>query len=258
MLNRKEADGSVLISQPAHAWVSGQLAQKWGNERFGAYAPADDVYMAAALHDIGFLNWEQSPTLNPQTGMPHCFRDLPTDSHFELWTKSVRKMMRYGRYSSLLVSLHFAGLCKKHRLLDSTKEYGLKMAFLKEQETHQTTLLTSLRNDFHYEQFTAPEILERNRELLAVWDWMSLSICLGIETETSMEHAPAASDTVKLTLIRKDALRTRVDPWPFKETQPIEIICEGRRLLSTFTDQTLMRQALRAASPTTVRMLLVP
>ena len=28
------------------------MAQKWGSRQFGAYAPADDVYLAAALHDI--------------------------------------------------------------------------------------------------------------------------------------------------------------------------------------------------------------
>jgi hypothetical protein len=128
------------------------------------------------------------------------------------------------------------------------------MAFLKHQETHQTTLLTSLRNDFHYEEFTTPEILERNRELLSVWDWMSLAICLGFKDQTSLEGVPAAGAPIKLTLTRKDAVRIQVEPWPFKEPQPVEILCEGRRLPSTYTDQTKMREAIRAASPATVRI----
>ena len=39
MLHREDPAGLVVIAQPAHAWVSGQLARAWGNARFGAVAP---------------------------------------------------------------------------------------------------------------------------------------------------------------------------------------------------------------------------
>ncbi len=261
MLHRKEANGLVLISQPAHSWVSGQLARLWGNERFGEFMPTDDVCLAAALHDIGFINWEQSPTLNPETGLPHCFRDMPADCHFELWSKSVAEMMRYGRYPSVLVSLHFAGLCQRHRILGSPKEQAIKTAFLDRQETHQSTLLTSLQNDYYYQKFTTPEVLERNRQLLSVWDWMSLAICLGVEGDAVFDDVPTAADSIKLTLTRKDSVRISVNPWPFKSgsnSEPIQIMCEGQRLLGTYTDEVEMRKSIRAGSPATTRIELVP
>jgi hypothetical protein len=39
VLLRRDGDGVVAIGQPAHAWVSGQFARAWGNERFGAVDP---------------------------------------------------------------------------------------------------------------------------------------------------------------------------------------------------------------------------
>ncbi len=257
MLQRKDAGGLVLISQPAHAWVSGQLARSWGNEAFGPFVPWEEVCAAATLHDIGFLNWELAPVLNRETGLPYCFRDLPTDMHFDLWSKSVQKMMRYGRYPALLVSLHFSGLCEKHRKLNSPKEFELKKAFLSQQDAIQTTLETSLSNDFYYEPYAAPEILERNRTLISVWDWMSLAVCLGFDNETSLPNVPLAKGTTELTLTRKGASQIAVQPWPFAKEDPVHLICEGRRILSTFTDEKKMREALRAASPIVVQIELV-
>src|SRR5512146_2824430 len=111
MLNRPVSQGVVVISQPAHAWVSGQLARCWGNEQFGDFAPVEEVCLAAEQHDLGFLAWEQAPTLNKKTGLPHTFMDMPTDAHLDIWSRGIQQMLDYGRYPALLVSLHFTRLC---------------------------------------------------------------------------------------------------------------------------------------------------
>ena len=250
-----------MVSQPAHAWLAGQLARHWGNRRFGEFAPWEEVCQAAALHDIGFLNWEQAPTLNPATGLPHCFLDMPARVHLLLWAKSVQKMMRYGRYPALLVSRHFVHLCQRHRQAGSPKEFNDKQAFIKEQEILQDTLLTSLQNDFYYAPCVEPGLLNRNCQLLSVWDWLSLSLCIGFGEERVIEEVPAAQGQISIKITKLDDLRFRVSPWPFgrrKNSEPLRLICEGRRLLATFTDETKMREALRAASPVTLKFDLVP
>lgn len=70
MLHRLSKHGLICITQPHHAWLSGQLARVWGNEQFGQFVPKEEVYFAAEQHDIGWLGWEQKPTLNPKTGYP--------------------------------------------------------------------------------------------------------------------------------------------------------------------------------------------
>src|SRR5262245_57500634 len=104
MLHRAQAEGIIAITQPAHAWLSGQLARHWREEDFDG--AIEEVCLAAEQHDIGFLAWEQSPTLNPQTGLPHTFMDMPCEMHLAIWTSSIHQMLRFGRYSALLVSRH--------------------------------------------------------------------------------------------------------------------------------------------------------
>jgi len=258
MLERQEADSVLVISQPAHSWLAGQLARNWGNEIFGSFVPEEEVFLAAALHDIGFLNWEQSPTLNLKTGLPHTFRNLPAQTHFSLWNKSVQKMLGYGRYPALLVSMHFINLTQRRRKSDSPREFELKMNFVKTQEVLQTMLLTSLQNDFYYEPFVAPEALARNNQLMTLWDWMSLALCIGSEEKAVFEEIPSKNDPLRLTLARQDANRVHISPWPFRQPASLQLTCEGRRLHGTFTDEIKMREALRAASPVTLTFDLIP
>ena len=77
MLIRLEDDGSAIaIGQASHAWVSGQLARAWGNERFGAVEPWEEVCLGAEQHDIGWAMWDTRPSLNPDTGLPYTFLEL--------------------------------------------------------------------------------------------------------------------------------------------------------------------------------------
>ena len=47
MLYREESGDRIAISQPAHAWLCGQLARAWGNELFGEVTPLEEVCLAA-------------------------------------------------------------------------------------------------------------------------------------------------------------------------------------------------------------------
>ena len=83
MLYRQEKQGRIAITQPMHAWLSGQLARAWGNERFGEVTPWGEVYLGAEQHDVGHTAWEQAPTLNPQTGLPYSFLEMPRHVHVQ-------------------------------------------------------------------------------------------------------------------------------------------------------------------------------
>jgi len=106
MLYRQEKQGRIAITQPTHAWLSGQLGRAWGNERFGEVAPWEEVCLGAEQHDVGHTAWEQAPTLNPQTGLPYSFLEMPRQLHVRLWSEAARCVLPQGRYAALLVSLH--------------------------------------------------------------------------------------------------------------------------------------------------------
>ncbi len=106
MLVRTDPRRVVLIGQPSHAWISGQLARAWGNEHFGAVEPFEEVCLAAEQHDIGMATWDVEPPRNPESGLPVSFLQMAIRDHIELWTAAPRRLLRQSRYAALLVSLH--------------------------------------------------------------------------------------------------------------------------------------------------------
>lgn len=258
MIHRSHHTGTILISQPAHAWLSGQLARAWGNQQFRPAEPFDDVVLATELHDIGFLDWELEPTLNKHTGLPHSFLDLPPVTHFDIWSRGIKRMMPYGRYGTLLCSLHYSGLLQRHPKTEP-REAEMAQGFLDTQTSLQHLLLKSLQRDSHYATFSTESVVARNSRLLAIWDWMSLLLCGGFNQRQLIEEVPAREATVQLTLqpMDPDALRVQVTPWPFQSDRLL-LTVEGRCISGTFTDQDVMRVALRAAAPVVVSIELVP
>ncbi len=100
MLFRSQPSGVLAISQPTHAWISGQILRAW-QENLG-----ETLLLAAEQHDIGWLDWETEPTFNPSTGRPHLFREVGAATHAPMWTKGVQRARRLGdpRCSARLAS----------------------------------------------------------------------------------------------------------------------------------------------------------
>jgi hypothetical protein len=257
MLIRPEEKSVLLVSQPAHAWVTGQLARSWGNDEFPRLS--EEVCLAAEQHDIGFLPWEKQPTLNRDTGLPHNFLELPVRTHFEIWTNGIQDMQQFGRYPALLVSMHFTSLAR--RMGNGRPESDLKIAekFLEEQEVLQTSLATSLANDFHYDDRSNPKALQESQEIVSLLDWISLQVLFNFREDKiarEVESRPGAAN-FKLTPRAGAGQTVEVDPWPFR-TPTVRLACDGKRLLRTYDDEHEMREAIRAAAPVTVLITLTP
>src|ERR1700735_4720002 len=101
MLFRTEPSGVLAISQPTHAWISGQILRAWDE------ALSEPLLVAGEQHDIGWLDWETAPTFNPQTGRPHLFREIGAAVHSPMWTQGVERALgAWGAHVALLVSRH--------------------------------------------------------------------------------------------------------------------------------------------------------
>src|ERR1700683_1776724 len=98
MLLREQGDAVIAIGQASHAWISGQLARAWGNERFPAPEPREEGGLGGAQHDIGMAEWDLRPTLNRDTGLPHSFIELPVATHIGLWAAAPNKLLSQSRY----------------------------------------------------------------------------------------------------------------------------------------------------------------
>ncbi len=176
MIVRYDSDGTiVMINQTDHAHVSGLFAAHWGNETFEVPRPYELVVRGTTYHDIGWLRYETSPQLNPETGKTPTFAQVPKDKQmldaFEWagdWLSSI------DPYAGLMFSKHRTGLWQSRYGVVTHPPTGrggtLPPAiaeFIARSEAKQKQAA---------EQFDAKEFAT-NYNLLQVWDLMSLYIC---------------------------------------------------------------------------------
>lgn len=253
---------TVAVPQPAHAWISGQLARAWGNQRFGSVMPREAMWLAAEQHDIGWLAWEAAPTRDPATGLPWNFTALPRTAHTALWAEGVdRAEASLGRYPALLVSLHGVGIYVRFgNSPPGSEDAAAVAAFNAHEADRQARLIASLAAEPAWADAVLPESLARNRALLLAWDLMSLVICHGLAGARAVAEVPDAQGMGALTMtaIGDDAERIALDPWPFS-AHSVAVECEGFVLPEgPFADNAALRAAVAAAPRVDVRAVLTP
>lgn len=258
MLIRDCEDGVLAIGQQSHAWLSGQLARAWGNERFGPVDPYEEVCLAAERHDEGWGEGDAEPLLDPDTGRPRSFMEMPLDRHLALFTGGPERLISQSRYAALLVSMHGWRLYQR-RDLDRASSHHAEaiLRFLAERQTFHETMLAALRGDPATAATAREELVKRNSLLIWTWDYLSLALCLDWEPATA-KGCPTADDAVDLQLTAGAAPGVfHLDPWPLR-TGSLTVRCEGRRLTGRFEDEEAMRGALAAAPWETLQFELGP
>jgi hypothetical protein len=258
MLLRKDGLDVIAIPQPSHAWLSSQMARVWGNRRFAAPAPYDEVCLAAGQHDIGWLDWEMAPALDSGTGLPQEFSKVPPTMHTALWRVGVCHARAFGRYPALLVSLHADTIYARHFdfAKASPENAEAVRAFLDEQHRFQARTAASLRADPKLAEQASPETLEHNRLLIAALDWMSLEICWGVKNAIKIPNVPTAgAQTAELCMQPCDSEGLAIDPWPFRIAS-VAVRAEGKRLRGRFATEADLHQALDEAEPVLVTAVL--
>ncbi|MBD2256075.1 DUF3891 family protein [Pseudanabaena sp. FACHB-2040] len=260
MLYRTLGENRICITQPTHAWVSGQLAQAWGNELFGKIAPRQEVCLGAEQHDVGWVSWEMAPTLNPDTGYPHSFNEVAPEVHTQLWARAKNLALPMGQYAALLVSLHGTGLYERFtHWKQSPQSTRVVEAFLEQEKEFQQQLIRRLEQNPAYASYVTPKAITRNQRLVATLDALSLTICMGLTQQRQFEQVPTATGETTLTLmpIDHDLTRISVEPWCFQPRE-VTVVFEGRILEEKFTDELTMRDRLGQAPWVTLTATLYP
>ncbi len=220
MLIRRDEGGVLAIGQASHAWISGQLARAWGNDRFDAPEPREEVCLAAEQHDVGFGAWDLEPPRDPGTGLPLSFMDMPVPEHLKLWHAGPRRLITQSRYAALLVSMHGERLYRRRdlaKLPDAQAEDVRR--YLDEQQVLQAGLAASLN--------AGRDRVADNSQLIWTWDFISLAVCLNW-TPRAAADVPAKDGPVEMQIVKRDSHWT-LDPWPFSDER-LEVRCDARRL----------------------------
>ena len=164
------------VSQTAHSALSGRLAEAW---RIDEDLPVQDLRVAAAIHDIGWAAWEQSPR-------PISFMEVETAEHVAIWTAGTDAAATYGRWVGLLVSLHCT------RLMGWRQKGGKGGpdvdALVEREHARQARLRDGLDDD----------VVDRASHLIMVWDGLSLDLCGSKEVD--LDPWPFTVDELSLAV----------------------------------------------------------
>ena len=106
MLIRDDGDTWTAIGQPAHAWVAGEIARAWGNDRFAPPPHREDFCLGAEQHDVGWSQWDLRPPLHPPARRAASFYEAPIRPRMEIWVGAPQRVLAQSPIAALLVSLH--------------------------------------------------------------------------------------------------------------------------------------------------------
>jgi len=243
---RADPRGTLAIGQPAHAWLSGRLAEAWR----WRFEPLDAVRLAALQHDIGMAAWDAAPVLDPRSGLPYSFTSMPRAMHVDLWSHAARLMVAQSAYAALLVSMHGTGLYERY-VSEQERAAEPVLGYLAAEHAFQERLRESLGAD-------AADVA-RNAALLRCWDWLSLFLCTGSDEQGTFSAVPADGRPADLEVSWSDEARTQaaLAAWPFAE-EALELRVEARLLEGTYPDQASLDVALAGAPLETLRLALRP
>ncbi|HLO03526.1 MAG TPA: DUF3891 family protein [Symbiobacteriaceae bacterium] len=219
------SEGALLriILQTDHAAFAAELCRRWGGSLFARPEPMASLVTVTERHDEGWLPWQAAPRVDPATGRPWSFTNIPNIYHTSGHAAGVERVKQADAYAGLLLSLHVAGLYKQRYgwmshmpIPPIPAEYRpAAEAFLTEQERVQAELIALLQ--------PAEASLWAHYRYLQAWDTLSLLICTGWIGEEpgllgSFPTHPGGPDlALKCWALGGD--RYTVSPWPFDVDQ---------------------------------------
>ena len=239
---RNEGGRELSISQPAHAWISGQLLRRFA-------APlSETLLLAGEQHDLGWLDWERAPPFDPRAGRPPSFRQVGAAAHAPMWTLGVeRALAAWGPEAALLISRHGGRIYSRFGLPSAGPEDARAIhAYLAAQAPREAEWALAAGLD-------AAE-LERQSALIAFVDALSLAVCGALRAPASL-----ALPEGDVRLVEAAPFDLRLSPWPFAGGA-FEIEGQGRPLPESgrFADDAAMRAWIASPERETFRTRLAP
>ena len=260
MIVRYESDGSiVMITQNDHAQLSGLFASHWGNAKFEKPRPYASMVRAAMYHDRGWIRYETSPQLNPETGKTPNYREVPNDAaQLEAFQWAGDWRGTIDPYAGLMIAKHRTGLWQGRygvityppAIQRGTLPPDIQ-AFIANSEAKQK----AASNGIDAKEFAT------NYNLLQVWDMMSLYIC---STETlkddKIEPVPLAysGTSAGMTLTPREPKTIALDPYPFDVPELTTSMIFRRLKQNKFRDTAELQSVYFGTAPQIMSFRLIP
>jgi hypothetical protein len=106
MIVRDDGDSFVLITQPDHARLAGDIVAAMRTEPVLDTPARGTVLFATREHDNGWFEVDAEPTIDEATGRPCDFIAGPAHVKHELWPRGIRRAARSDPRAGALIAQH--------------------------------------------------------------------------------------------------------------------------------------------------------
>jgi hypothetical protein len=205
MIVRDRGDSWQVVLQTDHADLSAAFARAWADRD----ARHDSLVLATERHDDGWAVWEQAPLVEPETGRPLNFLDVPVPAHLTFYRACIAAVSDQNPYAGLLVSMHGAGIYRQR--------YGTDLALSltrAAEVAEQVEEFVAEQEASHEERLAATGHSDEERwadyHRLQLYDRLSLYFCM-----RDVENGEP-SEIGDHRLAPVEPWRVTIDPYPFE------------------------------------------
>jgi hypothetical protein len=184
---RREAESYLLVGQPEHARLSGDLAANFTSPQFPTLSP--EMTEAIGAHDEGWslfpaecANEHSTPMdrgepMLTTDGKPRSFIEFAPADFIRAWSGSIDRAASLSSVGGVLVSRHFASLAEHSlRTIDHPhSDAELLREFLRQEQHRQCEMLVG--------NMLSEQQLGELLKVLQFCDLLSLALCCGITEE---------------------------------------------------------------------------
>lgn len=228
---RGEGPTLLLITQPDHARLAGDLVAAIQTEPALRTAARETVLLAVREHDNGWTEVDAEPTIDAM-GRPLDFMTGPAAVRRELWARGITRVARMDSRAGALVAQHAVTVYAYRQGDPEWQPFFASIVALRDDLLQQLGLLTG-----------APrQAFEDEYRCVQLGDALSLQWCNGW---------PGPEDTLGYRgTMEGEALRISPDPFA-GTTVPLRVL--GRRIPARrYRHDADLREALAASAPIVV------
>ncbi len=240
MIRRETENGWIIFSQYDHSRLSAEIMSHWENKEFSSIKPLREVLFSIAEHDSGWVDHDENPVINPETGYPMNFIEVPLKEKHRIWTKCFTKHMETHPYASGLIALHFRWL--NHKMLEKNPK---EKTLLEMNSRIEKFVSNTLNIQIEPYSWDLPLEIKTNLRFLQLGDLLSLVLCHGWNKE-KMRNVPMNYENKKteIEIFSSDGYDYLLSKNPFS-VDTLQVQIEGKRLeQKIFRNEKELRTAL--------------
>lgn len=213
LLPRPDGDLLRLVTQPDHAHLAGEALSLFRLPELTGHPRREALLRAVRLHDNGWRELDAAPPVDPASGLPYGFIELPSVHRLEAWERGTARYAGSDPYAALLAVEHARVLHADRRDREGWRD------LLPRLDERRAELLATCA--------LGEEELAADYRWLELADTLSLAACAGWSrpaerhgfTVALEPAAPDAADSATL------AAEVRLAPFPLAGATTLAVPC---------------------------------